>query len=351
MPASTRETLLGRYHYDPLDRLVDCAPFDQEPMQRYYCKTRLATEIQGSVQRSIVQHNDQLLAQQQREGGKAAATLLATDQQHSVLNAPDATRPNALAYSPYGHRPRENGLLSLLGFNGERPDPVTGHYHLGNGYRQFNPVLMRFNSPDSWSPFGKGGLNAYAYCAGNPISQRDPSGHYLVPAMQFDEIFMNSYSLMKDTNLGKIQLLNAAEKKADSLFGSMDKLTTLAKDTKKDSKAILAGYLSEREKTGFLEELKQGENPLTYLNRADRHIRETLENRNISHELLQPENGYVQHLDERQQRNLRASKIENQNELNRTVSNLLTLRIEGPNRAGSSFDANTWSKIASEIRK
>jgi hypothetical protein len=33
MPASTRETLLGRYHYDPLDRLVDCAPFDQEPIQ------------------------------------------------------------------------------------------------------------------------------------------------------------------------------------------------------------------------------------------------------------------------------------------------------------------------------
>jgi RHS repeat-associated protein len=69
-------------------------------------------------------------------------------------------------------------LLSLLGFNGERPDPVTGHYHLGNGYRQFNPVLMRFNSPDSWSPFGEGGLNAYAYCAGDPINRVDPTGHW-----------------------------------------------------------------------------------------------------------------------------------------------------------------------------
>ncbi|WP_238543153.1 RHS repeat-associated core domain-containing protein, partial [Pseudomonas sp. GM78] len=65
----------------------------------------------------------------------------------------------------------------LLGFNGELPDPLTGCYHLGNGYRQFNPVLMRFNRPDSWSPFGEGGLNAYGYCGGDPRNRRDPSGH------------------------------------------------------------------------------------------------------------------------------------------------------------------------------
>ncbi|MBH2079038.1 MAG: RHS repeat-associated core domain-containing protein [Pseudomonadales bacterium] len=177
MPTSTHETRLARYHYDPLDRQVDCTPFKQAAIQRYYCKTRLTTEVQGSVHRSILQHDDQLLAQQQREDGKIAATLLATDQQRSVLNALDANRPNPLAYTPYGHRPLENGLLSLLGFNGERPDPVTRHYHLGRGYRQFNPVLMRFNSPDSWSPFGKGGLNAYAYCSGNPINHVDPNGH------------------------------------------------------------------------------------------------------------------------------------------------------------------------------
>ena len=177
MPTSIRETLLVRYHYDPLDRLVDSTPFEQSAIRRYYCKTRLATETQGSVQRSIVQHDDQLLAQQQHENGKAFATLLATDQQRSVMNALDATQPHPLAYTSYGHRPAENGLLSLLGFNGERPDPVTGHYHLGNGYRQFNPVLMRFNSPDSWSPFGEGGLNAYAYCGGEPVLRSDPDGH------------------------------------------------------------------------------------------------------------------------------------------------------------------------------
>ncbi|MGE8069649.1 RHS repeat-associated core domain-containing protein [Pseudomonas sp. NPDC089569] len=161
-----RQTLLCRYHYDPLDRLVDTTPSAQTSAQRFYLKDRLSTEIQGAVQRSIMQHDDQLLAQQQHQSGTTQTRLLATDQQRSVLNALDATRPHPLAYSPYGHRPAENGLLSLLGFNGERPDPVTGWYLLGNGYRAFNPVLMRFNSPDSWSPFGEGGVNGYAYCGG-----------------------------------------------------------------------------------------------------------------------------------------------------------------------------------------
>lgn len=174
MPTTTRETVLSRYRYDPLDRLST-----QTDIQRFYCNNRLATEVGGGVQTSLFQHDDQLLAQRQARADKIDTTLLATDQQRSVLNALDATRPHAIAYSPYGYRPPENGLLSLLGFNGERPDPVTGHYHLGNGYRQFNPVLMRFNSPDSWSPFGKGGLNAYVYCVGDPVNFSDPTGHML----------------------------------------------------------------------------------------------------------------------------------------------------------------------------
>ncbi|WP_243459064.1 RHS repeat-associated core domain-containing protein [Pseudomonas sp. OA65] len=180
---SLDKTLLCRYHYDPLDRLAACTPSTQARTQRFYQKERLTSEIQGSVQRSIFQQGDQLLAQQQRQDDAVETTLLATDQQRSALHALDVTQPHPLAYTPYGHRPAENGLLSLLGFNGERPDPVTGHYLLGNGYRAFNPVLMRFNSPDSLSPFGGGGLNAYAYCAGDPVNQQDPTGHFRLPGL------------------------------------------------------------------------------------------------------------------------------------------------------------------------
>lgn len=63
------------------------------------------------------------------------------------------------------------------GFNGERLDPISGMAHLGMGYRAYNPVLCRFNAPDAFSPFGAGGVNSYAFCAGDPVNHADPSGH------------------------------------------------------------------------------------------------------------------------------------------------------------------------------
>lgn len=169
-------TQLCTYRYDPLDRLTSHNTTTHAPVQRFYCKSRLATEIGGAISRSIVQHDDQLLAQIETQGDTSQATLLATNQQRSVLHAMVSNESRSFAYSPYGYRPAGNGLLSLLGFNGERPDPVTGYYLLGNGYRAFNPLLMRFNSPDKLSPFGEGGLNPYAYCSGDPINRSDPSG-------------------------------------------------------------------------------------------------------------------------------------------------------------------------------
>lgn len=69
---------------------------------------------------------------------------------------------------------------NIAGYNGEHPDPVSGMTHLGNGYRAYNSMLIRFTTPDSLSPFGTGGINAYAYCAGDPVNQADPSGHMSV---------------------------------------------------------------------------------------------------------------------------------------------------------------------------
>lgn len=70
---------------------------------------------------------------------------------------------------------------SITGFNGEPVDPVSGAYLLGHGVRAYDPVLMRFRCPDSLSPFDAGGVNAYAYCAGDPLNRADPSGHMSWP--------------------------------------------------------------------------------------------------------------------------------------------------------------------------
>ncbi|WP_414704916.1 RHS repeat-associated core domain-containing protein [Pseudomonas sp.] len=71
-----------------------------------------------------------------------------------------------------------SGPGPLLAFTGQPRDPLTGCYHLGNGHRTYNPVLMRFHSADRLSPFDKGGINAYAYCRNDPVNFHDPSGRF-----------------------------------------------------------------------------------------------------------------------------------------------------------------------------
>lgn len=166
-----------RYHYDPLDRLAACTPLAQAIAQRFYKGAQQVTEIQGAEQHTLLHAGGHRLAQINQAGDRVSSVLMATDQQSSVLNAVTTEQHLRMAYSPYGHRDVVDAVPGLPGFNGEHPDPMTGHYLLGNGYRAYNPVLMRFNSPDSLSPFGEGGLNPYAYCIGDPINNRDPTGH------------------------------------------------------------------------------------------------------------------------------------------------------------------------------
>lgn len=177
--SSAQLTVLSSYRYDALDRLISQTQPDKPELQRFYCKSRLATEIEGALHQSIFQHHDQLLAQQQCEGKLFGTTLLATDLQRSVLNVLNADLPpSPTAYGPYGHCVADSGRTTLLGFNGERSDPMTGDYLLGNGYRAFSPVSMRFNSSDFLSPFNKGGINSYAYCLGDPINRTDANGRF-----------------------------------------------------------------------------------------------------------------------------------------------------------------------------
>ncbi len=105
--------------------------------------------------------------------------LIGTNQTNSTLLAYDGNTQQVNFYSSFGNvNSVQNGQLP--GFNGERPDPFTGVSHLGNGYRAYNPILMRFNCPDNQSPFGVGGINPYAYCENDPLNFTDPSGHGII---------------------------------------------------------------------------------------------------------------------------------------------------------------------------
>lgn len=101
--------------------------------------------------------------------------LLACDSKNTVL-AETAGSIHHLAYSPYGQQSSRQEVMTRLGFNGELREAKTDWYFLGKGYRVYNPCLMRFHSYDKFSPFGKGGLNGFAYCGGEPVMRADPSG-------------------------------------------------------------------------------------------------------------------------------------------------------------------------------
>lgn len=114
----------------------------------------------------------QLLA----EAGGNHSGLRATDRLGSVLRCSDLHENCALVYTPYG-LDLAKARVTLLRFAGQHKDSASGCYLLGDGYRGFSPVLRRFITPDNLSPFEGGGINAYAYCAGDPVNNTDPTGH------------------------------------------------------------------------------------------------------------------------------------------------------------------------------
>ncbi len=107
--------------------------------------------------------------------------LLAADQSQSVIAVASQGNPEKISYTAYGYRHADPHSSTQLGFNGELREQHTQWYMLGNGYRTYNPVLMRFHSPDKWSPFGAGGLNSCVYCVADPINQYDPTGRFAIP--------------------------------------------------------------------------------------------------------------------------------------------------------------------------
>ncbi|SDB41872.1 RHS repeat-associated core domain-containing protein [Pseudomonas sp. NFACC13-1] len=184
-----------RFHYDALDRLIGRTTSAGKE-QGFYRNDELANELSGAVSTTFVRVEGVVLAECQI-GGETHSRLLMCDDKNSVLGELTQLGLKGIAYSPYGHRTDEALLSSHLGYNGERCERQTGWYSLGNGYRVFNPRLMRFHSPDSLSPFGKGGVNAYMYCVGDPVNNVDPTGHTVAgDILRFFRVTTNSPSYL-----------------------------------------------------------------------------------------------------------------------------------------------------------
>lgn len=115
---------------------------------------------------------------------RSATKLLVTDRLGSILRQHSEQGALNFIYTPFGYDQLKKPLTSVLGFNAQ-PRDCSRWYLLGNGYRAYNPALMVFMGADQHSPFGKGGLNGYAYCNGDPVNQQDPTGEAGALIMKF----------------------------------------------------------------------------------------------------------------------------------------------------------------------
>lgn len=171
-----------RYEYDADSRQV-LAGRDAEPkVMLGYANDRLEILDEGQKQIRYFEDEDKVFA---RTGGVEGPQLYANDASGSVRGVSASGQAHTRRhYTPYGHarvieddgKPRTLADLQQPALNGQRLDAATGLYFIGSGLRAYCPDLMIFLQRDSLSPFDEGGINGYAYCAGNPINMADPTG-------------------------------------------------------------------------------------------------------------------------------------------------------------------------------
>lgn len=170
------------YQYDAESRQVSASRGNEAPVMLAYSGDRLDVLVEGSKKIRYFDGRDQVMA---RSGGVDGPQLHVNDATGSVRGVSAPGRAHVRRhYTPYGDAqiPLDDGKvrtmadLQLPAFNGQRLDVASNLYFLGNGQRAYDPDLMMFLQADPLSPFDEGGINGYAYCAGNPINLIDPSG-------------------------------------------------------------------------------------------------------------------------------------------------------------------------------
>ncbi|MFV3289817.1 RHS repeat-associated core domain-containing protein [Pseudomonas sp. NY11955] len=138
---------------------------------------RVHIALTGSETVVCIRTQSGILAERRLEQETAHLAMLAVDSGNSVIQVDSQAQPESATYGAYGLHSPDEMVPQRPAFNGHLL--VSDLYLLGNGYRGYSPVLMRFLSPDSLSPFAEGGLSCYAYCASDPINFSDPSGHMM----------------------------------------------------------------------------------------------------------------------------------------------------------------------------
>jgi RHS repeat-associated protein len=195
---------LTRYAYDGHGRLAaQYVAASEETCELCYDGDSLCGEIwfdrDGKVLRQVMLGTDQFQQTVTSAGAPQIVFLMGSPHSGTIgcWRGGVVKDLSLSGFTPFGDQ--GNGLPECCkGYNDQRRDPVTGCYHLGNGYRTYNPSLRSFQQPDSLSPFDEGGINDYSYCC-NPIDYHDPSGHIMLSRWHKDQMISNMEKTLRET--------------------------------------------------------------------------------------------------------------------------------------------------------
>ncbi|WP_043695093.1 RHS repeat-associated core domain-containing protein [Luteibacter sp. 9133] len=141
---------------------------------RYFDDGLVYGEFNDTDQRRYLRAGGTVVAESVLAGALRTTWLVGSDPQGSAIVESGANATTMRTYGAFGYRDTtDDGART--GFAGEARDDDIDGYMLGD--RPYSPRLQRFLCPDRASPFGAGGLNRYAYCAGDPVNRIDPGGN------------------------------------------------------------------------------------------------------------------------------------------------------------------------------
>lgn len=145
-------------------------------MSRFFYQNRSTATITGTQNsQRFIWGSGVILAFQNLQA--AARCLFASDSSGSVIATALKDHLMSQRYTVSGFSKLDiRDAAGAIAFKGYYWDSMLEAYALGRGYRYYNPILMRFMKVDDLSPFGTGGVNAYAYCEGDPLNFHDADG-------------------------------------------------------------------------------------------------------------------------------------------------------------------------------
>lgn len=205
---------IAKYDYDPERRRIEKTVSGAQPERYVYAGDRIISEYRGSTgfEQDFAKYQSgaqETVRAEFYNGGEDSkyyfSDVLRSTTALAGKIAGTWTATNRYDYDSWGKVSNQvGGSANSIGYTGQRLDNETGLMALGNGERYYSPTLARFIQQDSFTGDVKNpvSLNRYSYVHNNPLTHRDPTGHYIESAWDAFSLGVGIYSFQANIRAG-----------------------------------------------------------------------------------------------------------------------------------------------------